>query len=90
MIFPTTTFAVFFCIVLVANWLLMPHPRFWRLFIIGASFVFYADWNWKFVFLLAFSIVWNQVIGVGIYRSGAVAHRKALLTLGVVVDVGGE
>ncbi len=88
MIFPTTTFAVFFCIVLVANWLLMPHPRFWRLFIIGASFVFYADWNWKFVFLLAFSIVWNQVIGVGIYRSGAVAHRKALLTLGVVVDVG--
>src|SRR5262249_11706358 len=35
-----------------------------------------------------FSIVWNQAIGVGIYRSGAVAHRKALLTLGVVVDVG--
>ena len=26
-IFPTTTFAIFFCIVLVANWLLMPHPR---------------------------------------------------------------
>jgi alginate O-acetyltransferase complex protein AlgI len=87
-IFPTTTFAVFFCIVLVANWLLMPHPRFWRLFIIGASFVFYADWNWKFVGLLAFSIVWNQAIGVGIHRSGALAHRKVLLALGVVVDVG--
>jgi alginate O-acetyltransferase complex protein AlgI len=87
-IFPTTTFAVFFCIVLVASWMLMPHPRFWRLFIIGASFVFYADWNWKFVGLLAFSILWNQAIGVGIHRSGALAHRKALLALGVVVDVG--
>jgi len=87
-LFPTTTFAVFFCIVLVANWLLMPHPRFWRLFIMAASFVFYADWDWKFVLLLAFSIVWNQGIGVGIHRSGALAHRKALLTLGVVVDVG--
>jgi alginate O-acetyltransferase complex protein AlgI len=87
-IFPTTTFAVFFCIVLVASWLLMPHPRFWRLFIIGASFVFYADWNWKFVFLLAFSIAWNQVIGVGIHRATVQSQRQVLLALGVVVDVG--
>ena len=87
-IFPTTTFAVFFCIVLVASWLLMPHPRFWRLFIIGASFVFYADWNWKFVGLLAFSILWNQAIGLGIHRAGVQSQRQLLLTLGVVVDVG--
>ncbi len=88
MIFPTTTFAVFFCIVLVASWLLMPHPRFWRLFIIGASFVFYADWNWKFVGLLAFSILWNQAIGLGIHRAGVQSQRQLLLALGVVVDVG--
>ena len=59
MLFPTTTFAVFFSIVLIASWLLMPRPRAWRLFMIAASFVFYADWDWRFVFLLAFSIVWN-------------------------------
>jgi alginate O-acetyltransferase complex protein AlgI len=87
-IFPTTTFAVFFCIVLVASWLLMPHPRVWRLFIIAASFVFYADWNWKFVGLLAFSILWNQAIAVGIFRSKVRSQRKLLLTLGVAVDVG--
>jgi D-alanyl-lipoteichoic acid acyltransferase DltB (MBOAT superfamily) len=87
-IFPTTTFAVFFCIVLVASWLLMPHPRFWRLFIIGASFVFYADWNWKFVGLLAFSILWNQAIGVGIHRARVQSQRQVLLALGVVADVG--
>ncbi len=88
MIFPTTTFAVFFSIVLIASWLLMPHPRVWRLFVIGASFVFYADWDWKFVFLLAFSIVWNQAIGVGIHRLVVQSQRKALLTLGLVGDLG--
>ena len=88
MLFPTTTFAVFFCIVLVASWLLMPHPRFWRLFAITASFVFYADWDWKFVFLLAFSIVWNQAVGVGLHRLTVRSQRKALLTLGLVGDLG--
>jgi alginate O-acetyltransferase complex protein AlgI len=88
LIFPTTTFAVFFSIVLVASWLLMPRPRIWRLFVIGASFVFYADWDWKFVFLLAFSILWNQAVGVGIHRLTVQSQRKALLALGLAGDLG--
>ncbi len=88
MLFPTTTFAVFFSIVLIASWLLMPRPRAWRLFMIAASFVFYADWDWKFVLLLAFSIVWNYTVGIAIFRSGPQSTRKGLVTLGVVVDVG--
>jgi alginate O-acetyltransferase complex protein AlgI len=87
-LFPTTTFAVFFCIVLVASWLLMPRPRAWRAFVICASFVFYADWDWKFIFLLAFSIIWNQAIGVGIHRLAAQSQRKLLLSIGLVGDLG--
>jgi alginate O-acetyltransferase complex protein AlgI len=87
-LFPTTTFAVFFSIVLIVSWLLMPRPRAWRLFIIAASFVFYADWDWKFVFLLAFSILWNQAIGVAIFRTAAQSTRKGLVLLGVGVDLG--
>jgi D-alanyl-lipoteichoic acid acyltransferase DltB (MBOAT superfamily) len=87
-IFPTSTFAVFFVIVLVASWALMPRPRIWRLFMIGASFVFYADWDWKFVGLLAFSILWNQAIGVGIYRLTVKSQKQALLTIGLVGDLG--
>ena len=88
MIFPTTTFAVFFCIVLVASWLLMPRPRLWRLFIIAASFVFYADWDWKFVFLLAFSIVFNQAVGVTLHRLQVRSQRKLVLAIGLVGDLG--
>ncbi len=88
MLFPTTTFAVFFSIVLIVSWLLMTRPLAWRVFIVAASFVFYADWDWKFVFLLAYSIVWNQAVGVAIHRSTAAASRKAILAVGLVGDLG--
>ena len=62
MLFPTATFAIFFMIVLPLSWLLMPHGERWRPFIVAASFVFYSAWDWRFVLLLAASIVWNQVV----------------------------
>jgi alginate O-acetyltransferase complex protein AlgI len=43
MLFPTVDFAVFFVVVLAASWLLRPHGRAWRLFLVGASAVFYLD-----------------------------------------------
>jgi alginate O-acetyltransferase complex protein AlgI len=55
MLFPTTDFAIFFALVFVANWLLNPYPRAWKLFMIGASFLFYSWWDWHYVFLLAAS-----------------------------------
>ena len=53
MLFPTVTFAVFFLVVYVANWLTMPRPRLWRWTILLASVVFYGWWDWRFVLLLA-------------------------------------
>ena len=52
MLFPTITFAVFFLLVFVGNWLLMPSQRVWKPFIIVVSYVFYGWWDWRFVFLL--------------------------------------
>ena len=84
MLFPTATFAIFFVIVLSLSWLLMPSPRRWRPFIILASFVFYSWWDWRFILLLAGSIVWNQVVAVRIHRSADQASRKrALLWLAI-------
>ena len=81
MLFPTATFAIFFLIVLPLSWLAMPRVHRWRPFIIVASYVFYAWWDWRFVFVLAGCTVWNQVMAVRIYRSRAAARRKALLWL---------
>ena len=79
MLFPTATFAIFFVIVLPLSWLLMPRGERWRPFIIFASFVFYAGWDWRFCFLLAFSIVWNHVFALAIHGRRDERARKWLL-----------
>jgi D-alanyl-lipoteichoic acid acyltransferase DltB (MBOAT superfamily) len=88
MLFPTVTFAVFFVIVLPVSWVLMPHERTWRAWILLASYVFYAWWDWHFVFLLAVSTVVNHVLALAIYRSQTQPARKAFVTLAVTFDLG--
>jgi alginate O-acetyltransferase complex protein AlgI len=87
-LFPTVTFAIFFLIVLPASWTLMRYQRVWRGFILLASFVFYAWWDWRFVFLLAASIVVNQLFAVAIHRSSAAAARTSFLTGAIAFDLG--
>src|SRR3954454_22753132 len=88
MLFPTVTFAVFFMIVLPVSWALMRRQGPWRAFILFASYVFYAWWDWRFVFLLLASTVVNHVLAVGIHRAEGLARRKALLTVAVGFDLG--
>jgi alginate O-acetyltransferase complex protein AlgI len=87
-LFPTVTFAVFFMIVLPVSWALMRHQRVWRVWILLASYVFYAWWDWRFVFLLAVSTIVNHVLAVAIHRSRTVASRKSFLALAVAFDLG--
>ncbi len=46
MLFPTIDFAVFFGIVFLGHWLLNPHPKLWKTFMVVASYFFYGWWNW--------------------------------------------
>jgi D-alanyl-lipoteichoic acid acyltransferase DltB (MBOAT superfamily) len=87
-LFPTATFALFFLIVLPLSWLTMPWPHRWRPFVILASYVFYSWWDWHFVFLLAGSTLWNQLLAVRIHRSTVASQRKALLALALAGNVG--
>jgi D-alanyl-lipoteichoic acid acyltransferase DltB (MBOAT superfamily) len=87
-LFPTVTFAVFFMVVLPVSWALMHRQRLWRGWILLASYVFYAWWDWRFVFLLAASTVVNHVLAVAIHRSRDVAARKLFLALAIAFDLG--
>jgi D-alanyl-lipoteichoic acid acyltransferase DltB (MBOAT superfamily) len=86
-LFPTATFAIFFMVVLPLSWLLMPRGAGWRPFMIMASYVFYAAWDWRFVFLLAFSTVWNHLFAVAIHRRRDEHARRGLLGIAVAGDV---
>ena len=88
MLFPTVTFAVFFMIVLPVSWALQRRRSAWMAWILLASYVFYAWWDWRFVLLLAASTVVNHVLAVAIHRSAAVAARKTFLGLAVAFDLG--
>jgi D-alanyl-lipoteichoic acid acyltransferase DltB (MBOAT superfamily) len=88
MLFPTVTFAVFFAVVLPVNWLLMPHPRWWRPFMIAASYVFYGFWDWHFVFLLAGSTLFNQACAVAVQRTVADRWRRVWVGVAVAGNLG--
>jgi D-alanyl-lipoteichoic acid acyltransferase DltB (MBOAT superfamily) len=88
LLFPTATFAIFFLIVLPLSWLTMPCPHRWRPFIIGASYVFYSWWDWRFVLLLAGCTIWNQMLAVRIWRTTDRARRKSLLFLALAGNLG--
>jgi alginate O-acetyltransferase complex protein AlgI len=87
-LFPTTTFAIFFAIVLPASWLLMRDQPRWRVFMIAASYVFYGWWDWRFVFLLAASTLVNQGFAVAIHRQRDPLLRRGLLAADVAFNLG--
>lgn len=75
-------------VVLTVNWLLMPHPRRWKVFMLSASYFFYGSWNWRFLGLLAFTTLVDHTVGGAIHRSGDPRTRRRLLILGLVVSLG--
>ncbi len=88
MLFPTIQFAVFFVIVLTANWLLLPHRRLWKLFMLSASYVFYGAWDWRFLGLLAGSTVVNQWASERIAAASDDRIRKRTLAATIAANLG--
>jgi D-alanyl-lipoteichoic acid acyltransferase DltB (MBOAT superfamily) len=84
-LFPTIDFAIFFLIVFLVHWLLNPIRLPWKLFMIGASYVFYAWWDPQFVYLLAgFSLI-TQVGALAVRGVRGGAKRTRMWVLGVAL-----
>ncbi len=87
MLFPTFTFAVFFAVVLPCSWLLRERATAWKLMILGASYVFYGYWDWRFLALLAGMTFGNEVAAVAIHRSARAPTRKMFVAMAVGLDL---
>ena len=83
MLFPTVQFAIFFPLTLALNWALMPRPKFWKPFIVVASYAFYAAANWRFCFLLGGITLWNQGAARLIHASDDERRRKLVVGFAV-------
>ncbi|MGH8928666.1 MAG: MBOAT family O-acyltransferase [Acidimicrobiia bacterium] len=87
MLFPTIQFAIFFVVVLTANWLLLPHPKQWKWFMLLASYFFYGAWDWRFAFLMAGVSVVNHQVARRIATNEDPAIRRRFLIVGVAASL---
>jgi len=86
MLFPTLAFGVFFLFVYFTSWSLDRENGRRKLFLLLASWFFYAQWDWRFVALLIASAVLNWGVAALIARQPG-AKKAWLVGLGVAVNL---
>jgi len=86
MLFPTIEFGLFFAFALALVWSLNSYNLIKKWVLLALSLAFYASWNWRFLLLLFASGAISYV--VGLYVDGERPWRKAVLALGIALDLG--
>jgi len=86
--FNTLEYLLFFTGVLAVAWLTSGHRRFRNYFILAASFYFYFSNNSWQILLLLFTTTLDWAVCLRMARETAVARRKALLAVSVVLNLG--
>lgn len=89
MIFNSLTYAGFLIIVFCLYWFVVKKWfRAQNAVLLVASYVFYGFWDWRFLFLLAFSTALDYFTGHKIFKAQTKGARKTWLTISVVVNLG--
>ena len=86
MLFPTIDFGLFFAFALGLVWSLNSQNLLKKWVLLALSLAFYASWDWRFLLLLFASGAISYV--VGLYVEGERPGRKAILALGIALDLG--
>jgi D-alanyl-lipoteichoic acid acyltransferase DltB (MBOAT superfamily) len=87
LLFPTFTFAAFFAVVLPVSWVLRRRPVPWKIFVLAASYWFYAAWDPRFVLLLVALTVGNEVAAIAIHRAASDGGRRLAVSIAVAGDL---
>ena len=88
MMFNSLAFAGFLVAVFAGYWLLGERRKAQNLFLLGASYVFYGWWNWRYLFLIAGCSAVNFIAGRIIYNSQKRWVRRLALTVCCVACIG--
>lgn len=86
MTFDSLTFLAFLCVAYAAYWLVPSwHAR--KVFLLLASYVFYAAWNPFFVLLLMATTGFDWIAGRVLERTAAIPRRRLLLLASIAVNL---
>ncbi len=87
-LFNTLAYAEFFAAVFAISWLLVRTRRLRIGFLLAASYVFYAQWNLRFLPLIFGSSTIDWLLGHAIARSANSRARQRWLAVTVVLNLG--
>ncbi len=87
MLFPTTDFAIFLAVVFALSWLLNRHRTAWKWCILAASYVFYAWWDPRLVWLLALvsTLAWASALWVERTNHDRARRRRTLVSVAALL-----
>jgi D-alanyl-lipoteichoic acid acyltransferase DltB (MBOAT superfamily) len=88
LLFNTLEYAKFFAIVFVASWLICRARKVRVLFLLAASYAFYARWDYRFVPLIFASSTADWLLGNAIGRAEEPRARRLWLAATVVLNLG--
>lgn len=89
MLFNSIDFAIFLPIVFILYWFVTAkYLKLQNLLLLGASYFFYAFWDWRFLSLIVFSTVLDFIVGLLLEKENNQGRRKLYLLISVVVNLG--
>ncbi|MDP9003166.1 MAG: MBOAT family protein [Verrucomicrobiota bacterium] len=87
MLFVEFRFFWFFLAVFAVYWWLRRNESR-KIWLLICSYLFYAAWNWKFVFLLMASSLVDYIVGLRLTRSNTPESRRAWLIVSLCANLG--
>lgn len=89
MLFNSIDFAIFLPVVFLLYWFVAGRSiRAQNILLIGASYLFYGWWDWRFLSLIIFSTLVDYLVGIGLSKTEEQRKRKLLLWTSISVNLG--
>lgn len=86
--FDTALYIWFLLIVFAGNWALISRERLRIVWLLAASYTFYASWNYQLLVLILFSTVLDYTVGWKIHRAESRRAKKLWLSLSLIGNLG--
>lgn len=87
MIFNSFQYLLFLPAVFLLYWLVFKKLRWQNLFLLLASYFFYACWDWKFLFLIIFTTACSYFSGILIYQLPDRRKKKLVSAFNIVINL---
>ena len=88
MLFNSAQYALFLIVVFFGFWGMARYRLLRTVFLLGASYYFYAHWNWRYLGLIFLSSTVDYLVGRGLAAKDDPGRRKQLLLCSIVFNLG--